>query len=57
MQEHQVTLKESEWDVVIKGIHNLYLKYGGYYEDEEVYDYNSELDTVIQHIKDQIKEK
>jgi hypothetical protein len=56
MQKHQVTLKESEWEVVIKGIHNLYLKYGGYYEDEDVYEFNSELDSVIQHIKEQINE-
>lgn len=54
MEKKTATLTEEDWNIVIKGLHNLYLKYGGYYEDEEVYEYNSELDEVIQHIKEQI---
>lgn len=57
MEKKTASLTEEEWNTIIKGLHNLYLRYGGYYEDDEVYEFNSELDEVIQHIKGQINEK
>lgn len=56
MEKKTASLTEEEWNTIIKGLHNLYLRYGGYYEDDEVYEFNSELDEIIQHIKEQINE-
>lgn len=52
----EVKLTKEEWEIVIRGIHNLYQRYGGYLEDDEVYAYNTELDNVLYKVKEQLAE-
>lgn len=54
---YTITLNESEYQTVIRGIHMQYLKYGGDIEDDEVYNYNSELDELLHNIKKQNEEE
>lgn len=53
MKFYTITLNESEYQTVIRGIHMQYLKYGGDIDDDEVYNYNSELDELLHNIKKQ----
>ena len=51
MKYYTLTLNEAEFQTVIRGIHMQYLKYGDDIDDEDVYSYNSELDTLLYNIK------
>lgn len=51
MKYYTLTLNEAEFQTVIRGIHMQYLKYGDDIDDEDVYAYNSELDTLLYNIK------
>ena len=54
MDEYKLTVNEAELEAIIRGIHMQYLKYGDGYDDEDVYEFNSDLDKVLIAIKAQV---
>lgn len=54
MNEYTIKVNEAELEAIIRGIHMQYLKYGDGYDDEDVYEFNSDLDKVLIAIKAQI---
>ena len=55
MNEYTITVNEAELEAIIRGIHMQYLKYGDGYDDEDVYEFNSDLDKVLIAIKAQVE--
>ena len=55
MNEYTIKVNEAELEAIIRGIHMQYLKYGDGYDDEDVYDFNSDLDKVLIAIKAQVE--
>lgn len=55
MDEYTIKVNEAELEAIIRGIHMQYLKYGDGYDDEDVYEFNSDLDKVLIAIKAQIE--
>lgn len=55
MNDYTITVNEAELEAIIRGIHMQYLKYGDGYDDEDVYDFNSDLDKVLIALKVQIE--
>ena len=55
MDEYTIKVNEAELEAIIRGIHMQYLKYGDGYDDEEVYEFNSDLDKVLIAIKAQVE--
>lgn len=51
MNEYTIKVNEAELEAIIRGIHMQYLKYGDGYDDEDVYEFNSDLDKVLIAIK------
>ena len=54
MDEYTIKVNEAELEAIIRGIHMQYLKYGDGYDDEDVYEFNSDLDKVLIAIKAQV---
>lgn len=55
MNEYTIKVNEAELEAIIRGIHMQYLKYGDGYDDEDVYEFNSDLDKVLIAIKAQVE--
>lgn len=55
MDEYTIRVNEAELEAIIRGIHMQYLKYGDGYDDEDVYEFNSDLDKVLIAIKAQVE--
>ena len=55
MNEYTIKVNEAELEAIIRGIHMQYLKYSDGYDDEDVYEFNSDLDKVLIAIKAQIE--
>ena len=55
MNEYTITVNEAELEVIIRGLHMQYMKYGDGYDDEDVYEFNSDLDKVVIAIKLQVE--
>lgn len=55
MNEYTIKVNEAELEAIIRGIHMQYLKYGDGYDDEDVYEFNSDLDKVLIAIKSQVE--
>lgn len=55
MNDYTIKVNEAELEAIIRGIHMQYLKYGDGYDDEDVYEFNSDLDKVLIVIKSQIE--
>ena len=57
MKKYTITLDDEQMNKVIMGIHAQYLYYGQEYTDDEVYEFNSELDELLVSIKAQMAEQ
>lgn len=57
MKEYTIKLNDEQMNKVIMGIHAQYLYYGQEYTDDEVYEFNSELDELLVSIKAQMAEQ
>lgn len=55
MNEYTIKVNEAELEAIIRGLHMQYLKYGDGYDDEDVYDFNSDLDKVLVALKLQVE--
>ena len=55
MNEYTIKVNEAELEAIIRGIHMQYLKYGDGYDDEDVYEFNSDLDKVLIALKSQVE--
>ena len=55
MNEYTIKVNEAELEAIIRGIHMQYLKYGDGYDDEDVYEFNSDLDKVLIAINAQVE--
>lgn len=55
MNEYTITVNEAELEAIIRGLHMQYMKYGDGYDDEDVYEFNSDLDKVVIAIKLQVE--
>ena len=55
MNEYTIKVNEAELEAIIRGIHMQYLKYGDGYDDEDVYEFNSDLDKVLIALKAQVE--
>ena len=55
MDEYTIKVNEAELEAIIRGIHMQYLKYGDGYDDEDVYDFNSDLVKVLIAIKAKVE--
>ena len=55
MNEYTIKVNEAELEAIIRGIHMQYLKYGDGYDDEDVYEFNSDLDKVLVALKLQVE--
>lgn len=57
MKEYTIKLNEEQLNKVLMGIHAQYLYYGQEYDDDEVYEFNTELDNLIDDIEKQVTEQ
>lgn len=57
MKEYTIKLNEEQLNKVLMGIHAQYLYYGQEYEDDEVYEFNTELDNLINAIEEQVSKQ
>ena len=55
MDEYTIKVNEAELEAIIRGLHMQYLKYGDGYDDEDVYEFNSDLDKVLVSLKLQVE--
>lgn len=55
MNEYTITVNDAELEAIFRGLHMQYMKYGEGYDDEDVYEFNSDLDKVVIAIKLQVE--
>ena len=55
MNEYTIKVNEAELEAIFRGLHMQYMKYGEGYDDEDVYEFNSDLDKVVIAIKLQVE--
>lgn len=55
MNDYTIKVNKAELEAIIRGLHMQYMKYGEGYDDEDVYEFNSDLDKVVISIKLQVE--
>lgn len=54
MKEYTIKVNERDLEAIVRGLRMQYMKYGDGYDDEDVYQFNSDLDEVLINIKKQV---